>query len=94
MYCLIRYIGVDESEDVQLFYYFVKSGSNPELDPVVLWITGGPGCTSLTALVYELGEISPLVKIIFSVTENVGCWNSLICQHCQSNIFISQKMNI
>ncbi|KAL3514426.1 hypothetical protein ACH5RR_027143 [Cinchona calisaya] len=52
------YIGVDESEDVQLFYYFVKSQSNSRTDPLVLWITGGPGCTSLSRLVYEIGPFA------------------------------------
>ncbi|XP_027094883.1 serine carboxypeptidase-like 7 isoform X1 [Coffea arabica] len=51
------YIGVDESEDVQLFYYFVKSESSPETDPLVLWLTGGNCCTSFSGLAYEIGPI-------------------------------------
>lgn len=53
----VRYIGVDESEDVQLFYYFIKSQRNPKEDPILLWLTGGPGCSALSALLYEIGKI-------------------------------------
>ncbi|GMP80808.1 hypothetical protein CsSME_00035780 [Camellia sinensis var. sinensis] len=52
------YVGVDESEDVQLFYYFVKSESNPKEDPLVLWLTGGPGCSAFSGFVYEIGPLN------------------------------------
>ncbi|KAF3641148.1 Serine carboxypeptidase-like 1 [Capsicum annuum] len=51
------YIGVGEGEQVQLFYYFVKSESDPETDPLILWITGGPGCSSLEGLTMEFGPL-------------------------------------
>ncbi|KAK9166004.1 hypothetical protein Scep_001195 [Stephania cephalantha] len=34
------YIGADENNDVQLFYYFIKSDRDPTKDPFVLWLTG------------------------------------------------------
>ncbi|KAJ0458171.1 putative peptidase S10, serine carboxypeptidase, alpha/Beta hydrolase [Helianthus annuus] len=51
------YVGVDENEDAQLFYYFIRSESNPDDDPLMLWITGGPGCSSISGLLYEIGPI-------------------------------------
>lgn len=57
------YIGVGESEAVQLFYYFFESESdNPKSDPLLLWLTGGPGCSGLSGAFYEIGPmtIAPL----------------------------------
>nr|GMD41836.1 serine carboxypeptidase-like 18 [Ipomoea batatas]GMD43010.1 serine carboxypeptidase-like 18 [Ipomoea batatas] len=52
------YIGVGEYEDVQLFYYFVESEKNAEKDPLVVWLTGGPGCSALSGLAYEIGPFT------------------------------------
>lgn len=51
------YVGVDQGENVQLFYYFVKSRSDPRRDPLILWLVGGPGCSALSALQHEIGPI-------------------------------------
>ncbi|XP_066337045.1 serine carboxypeptidase-like 3 isoform X2 [Miscanthus floridulus] len=49
------YVEVDESNGVQLFYYFVQSERDPARDPLLLWLQGGPGCSGLSGLVYEIG---------------------------------------
>ncbi|XP_019168789.1 PREDICTED: serine carboxypeptidase-like 13 [Ipomoea nil] len=52
------YIGVGENEEVQVFYYFVKSQTNPTTDPFIFWKVGGPGCSALFAIIQEIGPIS------------------------------------
>ncbi|XP_047078877.1 serine carboxypeptidase-like 18 isoform X10 [Lolium rigidum] len=46
---------VELDDGVRLFYYFIQSERDPEEDPVLLWLTGGPGCSALSGLVYEIG---------------------------------------
>ncbi|XP_076934287.1 serine carboxypeptidase-like 17 [Bidens hawaiensis] len=51
------YIGVGEDEAVQLFYYFVESEGNPDEDPLIIWLAGGPGCGTLRAFFFEIGPM-------------------------------------
>nr|GMD33161.1 serine carboxypeptidase-like 7 isoform X2 [Ipomoea batatas] len=51
------YIGVGQNEEIQLFYYFVKSDSNPQEDPLILWITGGRTCSALRTICQQIGPL-------------------------------------
>ncbi|EJU04544.1 serine carboxypeptidase [Dacryopinax primogenitus] len=48
------YIDVDYGAK-HLWFYFFESRHNPDKDDVIMWINGGPGCSSATGLFMELG---------------------------------------
>ncbi|EOA16514.1 hypothetical protein CARUB_v10004672mg [Capsella rubella] len=52
------YVTIDEKHGKNLWYYFVESEKNPSKDPVVLWLNGGPGCSSMDGFVYEHGPFN------------------------------------
>ena len=61
-------------EGNQLFYIYYPSQTNPSTDPVLLWLNGGPGCSSLFGM---LGEIGPVTTDNFSgeFKLNPYAWN-------------------
>merc|ERR1719473_2174182 len=44
--------------DKHYFYWSFESRNDPSTDPVLLWMTGGPGCSSEVALFGENGPCS------------------------------------
>nr|KAJ0207571.1 hypothetical protein LSAT_V11C500293650 [Lactuca sativa] len=46
------YVTLNENHGKKLYYYYVLSERDPSKDPVVLWLNGGPGCSSFDGFVF------------------------------------------
>ncbi|KAK9060363.1 hypothetical protein SSX86_021067 [Deinandra increscens subsp. villosa] len=63
------YINVDRLNGRSLFYYFVEAIHEPSSKPLVLWLNGGPGCSSLgVGAMIEIGPfgVNPDGKTLYS----------------------------
>ncbi|KAG6396345.1 hypothetical protein SASPL_142493 [Salvia splendens] len=71
------YLTVNSTTGSAIFYTFYEATnttSNPQT-PIVIWLQGGPGCSSMLANFYELGPW--LVKPDLSLGPNPGTWNRI-----------------
>ncbi|KAK7267185.1 hypothetical protein RIF29_19850 [Crotalaria pallida] len=67
------YITVDEKQQRALFYYFAEAEVEPASKPLVLWLNGGPGCSSVGAGAFvEHGPFKPRGS---GLVKNDYSWN-------------------
>ncbi|XXG61044.1 hypothetical protein AAC387_Pa04g2797 [Persea americana] len=69
------YITVDELNQRRLFYYFAESVPDPSTKPLLLWLNGGPGCSSLGfGAMLEIGPfgVKPDGKTLY---HRLNSWN-------------------
>lgn len=67
IYIFILFLFFGKNKNCRMFYFFFES-RNSKNDPVVIWLTGGPGCSSELALFYENGP--------FQISNNLSLvWN-------------------
>uniref|UniRef100_A0A8C2J1N5 Carboxypeptidase n=1 Tax=Cyprinus carpio TaxID=7962 RepID=A0A8C2J1N5_CYPCA len=65
------------ADNKHLHYWFVESQKDPAGSPVVLWLNGGPGCSSLDGLLTEHGPF--LIQDDGATLEyNPYAWNKII----------------
>ncbi|GFP84998.1 serine carboxypeptidase-like 45 [Phtheirospermum japonicum] len=69
------YITIDEKQERSYFYYFVEAETEPASKPLVLWLNGGPGCSSLGAGAFsEHGPFQPSGNVL---VRNNYSWNKV-----------------
>ena len=58
---------------MKLFYWLVEAQSNPQTAPLMQWMNGGPGCSSLLGMFEENGPFRPNED--GNLTAFPGAWN-------------------
>lgn len=71
------YVTVDEKSGRALFYYFVEAETDSNLKPLVVWLNGGPGCSSFG--VGALSENGPFHPRGGKLIGNKYSWNKGYC---------------
>ena len=62
-------------EGDELFYIYLPAQKNADTAPIMLWLNGGPGCSSLFGL---LGEVGPVTEnnFAYNFEKNPYSWNN------------------
>lgn len=78
------YFQLPHSKAARMFYFFFESRQSKSV-PVVVWLTGGPGCSSELALFYENGP--------FKIANNLSLlWNDYGWDKESNIIFVDQPI--
>ncbi|KAF6166945.1 hypothetical protein GIB67_037458 [Kingdonia uniflora] len=76
------YYKIQHSHAARMFYFFFESRTNKK-DPVVIWLTGGPGCSSELAVFYENGP--------FKIAKNLSLvWNEYGWDQASNLLYVDQ----
>ncbi|KAH0979965.1 hypothetical protein GBA52_007142 [Prunus armeniaca] len=78
------YFKIEHSHAARMFYLFFESRTNKK-DPVVIWLTGGPGCSSELAVFYENGP--------FNIANNLSLvWNEYGWDKASNLLYVDQPI--
>ncbi|CAM8970547.1 unnamed protein product [Rhodiola kirilowii] len=76
------YYQLPHSQAARMFYFFFESRGKKD-DPIVIWLTGGPGCSSELAVFYENGP--------FHIAKNLSLeWNEYGWDKVSNLLFVDQ----
>ncbi|KAF7777651.1 hypothetical protein Agabi119p4_3723 [Agaricus bisporus var. burnettii] len=79
---------LDIANDKHLFFWFFESRNSPKDDDLLLWLNGGPGCSSSAGLLFELGPCR-VSNEGHNTTYNPFSWNT------HTNLlFLDQPVNV
>ncbi|KAF9448461.1 peptidase S10, serine carboxypeptidase [Macrolepiota fuliginosa MF-IS2] len=74
-----------------MFFYFFESRRDPDSDDVMMWINGGPGCSSAMGLLMELGPCSIDME---NRSPNGTLWNPYSWNQEANIFFLDQPVGV
>ncbi|CAK8576180.1 unnamed protein product [Lathyrus sativus] len=81
----VGYYSLPRSKAARMFYFFFKSRNSTNDDPVVIWLAGGPGCSSELAIFYENGP--------FQIADNLSIvWSEYGWDKASNILFVDQPI--
>ncbi|KAF8697794.1 hypothetical protein HU200_035280 [Digitaria exilis] len=93
------YVTTDEYLGKALFYWFLEAMDKPDENPLVLWLNGGPGCSSIGS--GQSQELGPFLvkKNVPELEVNPYAWNQGNCQSAVPGLssgghFVPQLANL
>ncbi|KXZ54046.1 hypothetical protein GPECTOR_5g155 [Gonium pectorale] len=84
------YLDVNPEKGSEMFYMYYEATEAPENEedtPIVLWLQGGPGCSSFFGMLYINGPY--FVNDDLTLRRNLGSWNRLY-----GMLFIEQPIGV
>ncbi|EIN10271.1 peptidase S10 serine carboxypeptidase [Punctularia strigosozonata HHB-11173 SS5] len=84
------YLDVDDGAK-HLFFTFFESRRDPDNDDVMMWINGGPGCSSMMGLLMELG---PCQIDMNNSSSNGTVWNRYSWNSEANMFFLDQPVGV
>ncbi|CAG8671300.1 12582_t:CDS:2 [Cetraspora pellucida] len=79
---------IQVSPSTHTFFWFFEARHNPETAPLTLWLTGGPGCSSLNGLFVEIGPCKTQNNGTSTIT-NPNSWTEV-----SNVIFLDQPIGV
>lgn len=91
------YLTVDKQHNSNMFFWYFPAEENPLYAPVVLWLQGGPGASSLFGLFTEVNqneiEINRLIYLI-AIIFRMDLLSSMIMESWDCAIILGAKLII
>ncbi|EJU01527.1 alpha/beta-hydrolase [Dacryopinax primogenitus] len=89
------YTGYVDAGPRHMFFYYFESRRSPATDPLLLWLTGGPGGSSAIGLLMELGPCRVLPVSSTTPTSNSGTAPHPYSWNTQANLlFLDQPAGV